>query len=256
MGAGEVRAGALSLCLAVWLLLAAGVAGHAQTPPPAAPTPVSAPASSQPRPMPGFVSAFEIIHTVRSAGFHPLSPPMREGTIYVLRATDYRGIPMRVVLDARTGMIRNATPIVASAAYGMPPQAYGPRPYDAGPYGAPYGAPTGYGGSVPGSEALEGSVVPPPQPAAVSTSGRVPPAMQPSLPLPRPRPAVLASKTTKGPENSGSLKAVPALNSSGKIQPPAAKPVSAGASETAARSKSAPAAPAKPSPVPPLTIAN
>jgi hypothetical protein len=37
---------------------------------------------------------------------------MREGTSYVLRATDFRGIPMRVVLDARTGVIRDATRIV------------------------------------------------------------------------------------------------------------------------------------------------
>jgi hypothetical protein len=30
----------------------------------------------------------------------------------VLRATDFRGIPTRVVLDARTGVIRDATRIV------------------------------------------------------------------------------------------------------------------------------------------------
>ena len=52
------------------------------------------------------------MRTLRSAGFDPLAPPLREGTIYVARATDYRGILMRVVLDARTGAIRDANRIV------------------------------------------------------------------------------------------------------------------------------------------------
>jgi hypothetical protein len=207
VGAGGVRAGALSACLSVSVLLAAGIAGRAQTVPAAAPNPPPAPVAPQPKPLPGFVSPFEIIRTVRSAGFHPLSPPLREGTVYVLRATDYRGIPMHVVLDARTGAIRNATPMAAQAAYGgggaygMMPPAYGPRPYSAAPYGAPYGSPAGYDNSIPGNEVLEGSAVPPPQPAALSAIGRAPMAVQPALPLPRPRPAVLASKTPGSPEN-------------------------------------------------------
>ena len=111
-------------------------------------------------PAPGFVSTYEIVRTLRSAGFDPLAPPLREGTIYVARATDYRGILMRVVLDARTGAIRDANRIVpgpgnfggpyggvyGERAYGP----YGPGPYgpdpddedDAGPYGpGPYGGP-------------------------------------------------------------------------------------------------------------------
>ena len=62
--------------------------------------------------MTGFVSSYEITRIARSAGFDPLAPPLREGTIYVLRATDYRGILMRVVIDARTGAIRDANRIV------------------------------------------------------------------------------------------------------------------------------------------------
>ena len=53
---------------------------------------------------------------------------MREGTIYVLRATDYRGILMRVVIDAHSGAIRDANRIV-------------PGP---GRYGQFYGAPSLY----------------------------------------------------------------------------------------------------------------
>lgn len=235
VGAGGVKAGALAIGLSVSFLLVAGIAGRAQTPPPVAPSPPPAQASPQPKPapgpMPGFVSPFEIIGTVRSAGFHPLSPPLREGTIYVLRATDYRGIPMRVVIDARTGAIRNATPLVAPAAYGLMAPPYAARPYAVAPYGAPYGAPGAYdGGSVPRGVPLEEGAAPPPsQPATVSAIGRVPTAVQPQFPpLPRPRPAVLASKTPNSSVNSG--RETSGHGASGKAQPP----VGANANQTTA----------------------
>src|ERR1700683_550858 len=104
--------------------------------------------ASQPRPVTGFVSTFEIMRTVRSAGFDPLVPPLREGTTYVLRATDFRGILMRVVLDARTGAIRDVTRIVPATSVGMmPPLHGGPPAYSSAPYGSPsdFGAPTGMG---------------------------------------------------------------------------------------------------------------
>lgn len=76
-------------------------------------TPVTAaPAARQPKPATGFVSPYEIVRTVRAAGFHPLSRPLREGASYVLRATDFRGLPMQIVLDARTGVIRDTIRIV------------------------------------------------------------------------------------------------------------------------------------------------
>ncbi len=121
--------------LALTILVLAVATGHAQVPPlpqaPQAAPPRAAPLP--PPPAPGFVSAYEIMRTLRSAGFDPLAPPLREGTIYVARATDYRGILMRVVLDARTGAIRDANRIVP-----------GPGNY-AGPYGEVYGA-RAYGG--------------------------------------------------------------------------------------------------------------
>src|SRR5271170_6161557 len=70
----------------------------------------AAPPAAQPGT--GFVSSYEITRIARSAGFDPLAPPLREGTIYVLRATDYRGILMRVVIDAHSGAIRDANRIV------------------------------------------------------------------------------------------------------------------------------------------------
>lgn len=88
----------------------------AQTPVAAAPAARPPPTVPPPKPATGFVSPYEIMRTVRSAGFHPLSRPLREGASYVLRATDFRGLPMRIVLDARTGVIRDATRIVAEGA--------------------------------------------------------------------------------------------------------------------------------------------
>ena len=103
--------GALSVSVAISLALLTTSGAAAQT------------SASQPKPVTGFVSTYEIMRTVRSAGFDPLVPPLREGTIYVLRATDFRGILMRVVLDARTGAIRDVTRIVpaTSGRIGMMP---------------------------------------------------------------------------------------------------------------------------------------
>jgi hypothetical protein len=226
MGAGAFKVGTLSACLSLSLLLLAGIASQAQTPPSAAPIP---PSSPQPRPipgpMPGFVSPFEIIRTVRSAGFDHLSPPLREGTIYVLRATDYRGIPMRVVLDARTGMIRNATPLVTSAAYGMAPPPYASRPYAVAPYAAPYGppyrSPTGYDGAAPSGQPPQEAAAPPPQSAAMPPISRAATAAPPlATPLPRPRPAVLASKTPDSAANSGQASKSSGQGASGTAQAP------------------------------------
>ena len=88
--------------------------------------------STSPTPLRGFVPPYEILRTLRAAGFQPLAPPLREGTTYVVRALDFRGVPMRVVVDAHSGAIRDANRIVAG------PGLYGP--YMPGPY-----APTNYG---------------------------------------------------------------------------------------------------------------
>ena len=95
---------AFGVVLVACLFAAAPGRAQVPAPPPAAP-PVT-------QPVTGFVSSYEITRIARSAGFDPLAPPLREGTIYVLRATDYRGILMRVVIDARTGAIRDANRIV------------------------------------------------------------------------------------------------------------------------------------------------
>ncbi len=195
-------------CLAAGFSLLGAPAVLAQAPPPQ-------PAAGQPtpRPLTGFVPAFEIIRTVRGAGLNPLSPPLREGTTYVLRATDFRGILVRVVVDARTGALRDVARIVpanpdqigmmAPPYYGAPrryPPPYGPPPY--GP--PPYGAPSYYDGGTP-----EEDIPPPPgslphaHPAVSHQPAVLPPATRPAstrpstatTPLPRPRPKALASRT-------------------------------------------------------------
>ena len=188
-----------SLAVSFWLLAASA---HAQSPPPPPHPPSPPPASPQPKPVTGFVSSYEIMRTVRSAGFEPLAPPLREGTVYVLRATDFRGILMRVVLDARTGMIRDVTRIVPAvpSAYGMMPPAYPPPPY-ASPYGPPpYGAPAEYEAPAPRPEpGDEAAPMPPTRPAAAAVGAHPTLSAHPlSPPLPRPRPALASQKAEKG----------------------------------------------------------
>src|ERR1700677_3507795 len=97
----------------------------------AAPTD-TAEAPQPPPPLPGFVPPYKISRIVGSAGFDPLAPPLREGAAYVVRAVDFRGPLMRVVVDGRSGAIRAVNRVLAaSEAYGpmeMPPPPYGPPP--------------------------------------------------------------------------------------------------------------------------------
>jgi hypothetical protein len=195
----------------VAVFVAAVAPGNAQT---AAPPPL---------PSPGFVPAFEIMRTVRAAGFDPLAPPLREGTIYVLRATDYRGILMRVVVDARTGAIRDANRIVS--AYGPYGTGYGPSysssygpgygpaadtqlgmmaPYAPAPRGVlpPYGPPPDFDApetgpdTEPGVTSGVGSGGAPPPAAMRAPASRTTTRAAITLPpLPRPRPAALAAKS-------------------------------------------------------------
>ena len=144
----------------------------------------AAPPPSAPLPAPGFVPPYEITRIVRSAGFDPLAPPLREGATYVLRATDFRGILMRVVVDAHSGAIRAVNRIVAAPGtygpIGMAPPPYDaptvydvPLPYDIPP---PYDVPPRYGAPLPYGHA----------------AGHAAPSER--RPLPRPRPDIASRK--------------------------------------------------------------
>jgi hypothetical protein len=158
----------------------------------------------------GFVPPYEILRTVRAAGFDPLAPPLRQGTTYVVRAIDLRGVPVRVVVDAHSGAIRDANRIVSG--YGLygpyAPGPYAPGPYPPGPYPPGHYAPAFYARLPP-------SLYSPPVPDEMAVYGRLPhvgtlelpPSDQDELrgpptsprfvgtslvPLPRPRPTALA----------------------------------------------------------------
>jgi hypothetical protein len=192
--------------------------------------PPAAPPLTQP--VTGFVSSYEITRIARSAGFDPLAPPLREGTIYVLRATDYRGILMRVVIDAHTGAIRDANRIV-------------PGP---GRYGQFYGAPALYDPAdldapamVPSTAEMEPAPVRPLTPHVATRS-----ALPDIPPLPRPRPAALASRK---PLDAADAKAQPFAEPKSVTPgaPPAAKPqISSEASTTAPPASGASGASAAP----------
>jgi hypothetical protein len=164
-----------------------------------------------PAPLLGFMPPYEITRIVRYAGFEPLAPPLREGTTYVLRATDFRGILMRVVVDARSGAIRAVNRIVPGPAFG-------------GPVGmaAPYGVPPAYGGPQAYAPLPFDDSAAEPQDAVMSvTSPHAPhPAALSSPPLPRPRPAELAAHRPAD-------EAKPAFAASPAASPPAGKPTSA-----------------------------
>jgi hypothetical protein len=229
-GDSSVRTGPFGIAaLALSLLLMAAASVCAQSSPPAPA------ASSAPLPPPGFMPPYEVTKVVRSAGFAPLAPPLREGTTYVLRATDFRGILMRVVVDAHSGAIRAVNRIVP-----------GPAPYgEMGMATPPYEMPPPYlvlpeaGAPIEPDET--GLAPPPPAPAIY-------PAPHPvvSVPLPRPRPAELAARDAK-------LDAKPELKPDAKPDAyPAAKPAEASAATpgpavtTITTAPPVPAAPKKP----------
>ncbi len=172
-----------------WLLLAPAAIDQEQVLAQALPPP---PLGTSP---PGFVPPYEIMRTVRAVGLDPLAPPLREGTTYVLRATDYRGILMRVVVDANTGTIRAVNRIVPAPAMpgqiGMLPP-YGSPPDDMPPYGTrPNRMPPELEAAEPPPDG-QASLPPPPFATRPSTvHGGTHSGM---LPLPRPRPAALASR--------------------------------------------------------------
>jgi hypothetical protein len=225
---GVLRAAALAA--SVLLTLVAGAV--AQSPPP------PAAAAPQPKPVTGFVPTFEIMRTVRRAGFDPLAPPLREGTTYVLRATDYRGILMRVVLDARTGAIRDVTRIVpaASGSLGVVLPPYGQPRYDA--YAEP---PLG----LPRPEEAAAPQLPQPiaAPAAAHAKASI---RKPSPPLPRPdglaasQPPAAPGKTENGSTASAKGAAAASEKKIGNASPVSAQPAP---SPPAAQAKS-------PAPVP------
>ena len=81
-----------------------------------------------PAPPPGYFGGLpprEIVAIVRAKGLEPLSRPMRQGSVYGLRALDPSGREMQVFVDARGGRILRVVPTPRlggmSPPYPMPP---------------------------------------------------------------------------------------------------------------------------------------
>ena len=156
-------------------------------------------------PLPGFVPPYEITRIVRLAGFDPLALPLREGTTYVIRATDFRGILMRVVVDARSGAIRAVNQIVSDqgmyGAIGMMPPPYGVAPPYA--FSPSYSAPSAYAPpefEVPDIGPSDDAAVPAvPAPVVVHPVAH---SLVFEPPLPRRRPAALAASKASGDVNA------------------------------------------------------
>jgi len=233
--------------LALSVLLLAAASGQAQMPPP--------PGLSAPQP--GFVPPYEIMRTVRSAGFDPVAPPLREGTTYVLRATDFRGILMRVVVDANTGAIRAVNRIVPGP--GTPGQIGLMPPYSASLDDMPpYGVLPEFNGADSPDET--GALPPPPfapRLPAVHPIMRATVTIMP--PLPRPRPAELAARKpadNSKPEIAPDAAAAPKSDAKPETKidakPEAKSDVTTAAPAVTATPPLAPARPSKPPPGPPI----
>jgi hypothetical protein len=138
----------------------------------------------------------EILTIVRSTGMEPVSRPIRQGPVYVLRALDPAGEEVRVIVDARRGRIVKVAPVmmpryaVMPPPYGRPPRpipmvpdGYGPSARIAGLPPSPDAAPSGLGGLPAG-------------PAHAPPAGVLqdPAAQAGPPPLPRPRPKVAATE--------------------------------------------------------------
>jgi hypothetical protein len=170
-------------------LLAVNVAAKAGDVAQALPPPAVYPSAAYP-PTKAWLPPHEIAAIVRSIGLKPVHRPARHGATYLVRAVGPSGEEVKVVLDARIGIVR-IDPVlmtrygvpVARAHYGLPPGVV-PRPerrpmYAELPPGAAPGLPP-VGWRAP----------------IANRGPAVPPQAEPG-PLPRPRPKVTATEPAK-----------------------------------------------------------
>ena len=161
---------------ALVLAIASGAEAQSLPPPPdAAPAGVAPPATTAPQraaqPQPNALPPAEIVASVRSAGFDPLSRPVRRGSMYVVFARDRYLMDVQVKIDARSGRVLSATRL-AGTAYGGPGyEAYDRRRYEPAP--------------VPPGEIPSLAPRRPPRPVAIEGGRR---STERPAPLPRARP--------------------------------------------------------------------
>ncbi len=178
---------------------------------------------------PGFAGLppYEIVALVRSAGLDPVSRPVRQGPVYVLRALNPAGQEVRVIVDARIGRIVKVAAVAPTdpGAFAPPESIPSARPLpDANAPGSriatmPPGSDDDFEPVRPGA----GTVARPP----------VRPATKP-LPLPRPRPNEAADAAPKEAAVGTPAATAPATAAAPAVHPPASAGPSASAENTAA----------------------
>jgi hypothetical protein len=172
-----------------------------------------------PRPMApiGPIPPESVFEMVRGMGLQPIGPPMRNGPVYIQRAADYYGKPLRIIVDASRAQVVSVEPI------GGPPMLHG------GPYastGAPHWRRPYYGAMTPDDDdfAPPGSVM---APHAQPPQTGLPPAAQPkpaakSAAVTPGRPPVPRKRPPSAPQEAAG--SVEPLHAAPQTAPPAAAP--------------------------------
>jgi hypothetical protein len=194
---------------------------------------VSAPASAQyiPRPMApiGPLPPASVSEMVRAMGLEPVGAPVRSGPVYLQRAADYYGKPLRVLIDAHRAQVVSVEPV------GGPPMLHGGPyastgvPYWRRPYSYPYGMPDDDAIAPPGS--VMGPHAQPPhglpsatQPRPAARSAALAPTQ---TPVPRKRPASAPQQTVGSVEPLAAAPQAPAARELPAVAPAPEKPATA-----------------------------
>jgi hypothetical protein len=146
----------------------------------------------------GTLPPYEVLTIIRSMGFDPVGRPVLRGPVYVIQALDDVSIPVRVVVDARSGNVVRVTESRPQTAYmGVAPEAgFGPRrlPPETVPPGAVY-------------HPYEDDLAPP------AAQAPLPPRPKVAARTPLPRPAPPQSKASVTPPAiSGTAAVIPDPN--------------------------------------------
>jgi hypothetical protein len=208
-----------------------------------------------PRPMMPVVGmpGEDVVGIVRAMGLNPVGPPMRSGNVYIQRAADYYGKPLRVIVDAHRGQVVSVEPLGAPGSiYGGPYAASGPYGAAAGSYGRrPY---PGYGAMSPDDDEFEGPSGPraglgPMAPHADPYRPGAP-MQQPARAAPKPQTKSAAVAPTRPPVPRKRPVAAP-QETAGTVEP-LTKPDNAAPQATAPQPAAAQNAPAAQPPIPPV----
>jgi hypothetical protein len=198
----------------------------------------------------------EILMIVRASGLRPLTQPARRGGRYLILASDNMGGQLRVVVNAHTGRIVDASP-VHDPRFGDPPM----RPRGLVPTPGPQEAEAPSAYEPPPSDLRNPSAPPPPARVARTTpapqtppaerssshsrasapdiTGSTTPARPARTPLPRPRPAQ-ATQQAAAPAPAAEAATSPAPQAVRETSPEAEQPA---ATPAPAAPSAAPATP-------------